>query len=133
MTRAESDLADDVLALGYPLSFVPSDSVSVTRGVISAKKTIEGLEMVQTDANLNLILAKAGDVLAETIDVFGPMQGNRSIKGTVFNGQLTFTATFDESSLTITFRGVVTPKGAPSGTYTVEQSQEQGGWVVTLR
>ena len=215
------NLADDVLAIGYPLSFVPGDTVSITKGIISAKRTIEGLEWLQTDAalnpgnsggplidlsgnvvgvntirvdrqdgkdiegvglaisvkvvkellptltqptprstptpttvdslhsgpytgvmhdptadthaDLNLILAKIGDVLTGTISVFGPLQGDGSIKGTVSNGQLTFTATFDEGPLTIIFRGVVTPRGALSGTYAVDQSQEQGEWVVTRR
>ena len=222
LTFADSSgirVADDLMAVGYPLSFEPGDSVSITRGIISAKRTIEGLEMLQTDAALNpgnsggplidlsgsvvgvntlrvvqeggrdiegvglaisnkvvferlpslmaleptptppppadlrsgpytgvmhyvatdtykdlrLILVKVGDVLTGTIAVFDPVQQDGGIRGTVSDGELAFTATFDESPMSISFQGIVTPRGALSGTYTVEQSEERGGWAVTRR
>ena len=47
-------LGDEVLALGYP-SFVAGLDISltVTRGIISAVKTVDGIDLLQTDAALN--------------------------------------------------------------------------------
>ena len=68
-------LADDVLAIGYPLSFEPGDSVSVTKGIVSAKRTIEGLAMLQTDAALN-----HGNSGGPLIDVSGNVVGINTIR-----------------------------------------------------
>ena len=46
-------LGDDVLALGYPLGLLLGDSLTVTRGIVSAIRNIEGHELIQTDAALN--------------------------------------------------------------------------------
>jgi S1-C subfamily serine protease len=48
-------VGDDVIALGYPLGADLGDSVSVTRGIVSAFRSDEGgrRQLVQTDAALN--------------------------------------------------------------------------------
>ena len=47
------DVGDEVIALGLPLSFELGSSLTVTRGIISAKRAVEGVERFQTDAALN--------------------------------------------------------------------------------
>ena len=47
------DVGDEVIALGFPLSFELGSSLTVTRGIISAKRAFEGVERFQTDAALN--------------------------------------------------------------------------------
>ena len=47
------NIGDEVIALGFPLSFELGSSLTVTRGIISAKRTFEGVERFQTDAALN--------------------------------------------------------------------------------
>ena len=46
-------VGDEVIALGFPLSYELGSSLTVTRGIISAKRTFEGVERFQTDAALN--------------------------------------------------------------------------------
>ena len=47
------DVGDEVIALGFPLSYELGSSLTVTRGIISAKRSFEGVERFQTDAALN--------------------------------------------------------------------------------
>ena len=47
------DVGDEVIALGFPLGFELGSSLTVTRGIISAKRAFEGVEQFQTDAALN--------------------------------------------------------------------------------
>ena len=42
---------EDVLALGYPLNYL--DSITITKGIVSALRTIDGIDYVQTDAAVN--------------------------------------------------------------------------------
>ena len=42
---------EDVLALGYPLNYI--DSITITKGIVSALRTIDGIDYVQTDAAVN--------------------------------------------------------------------------------
>lgn len=44
-------IGDELFAYGYPLDF--SQTVSVTRGILSARQIIEGLEWLQTDASIH--------------------------------------------------------------------------------
>ena len=46
-------LGEDVMALGFPLSSQLGDDLTVTRGIISARRQFEGYEYFQTDAALN--------------------------------------------------------------------------------
>ena len=46
-------LGEDVMALGFPLSSQLGDDLTVTRGIISARRQFEGYEFFQTDAALN--------------------------------------------------------------------------------
>ena len=47
------DIGQDVIALGFPLSFALGDSPTVTRGIVSARRQFDGYEYFQTDAALN--------------------------------------------------------------------------------
>lgn len=46
-------LGEEVIALGYPLAAVLGDSVSVSRGIISAFRTVGSTGYIQTDASIN--------------------------------------------------------------------------------
>ena len=46
-------LGQDVMALGFPLSSQLGDDLTVTRGIVSARRQFEGYEYFQTDAALN--------------------------------------------------------------------------------
>ena len=46
-------VGDEVLALGFPLSEAIGDNLTVTRGIISSTRTVEGIDLLQTDAAIN--------------------------------------------------------------------------------
>ena len=46
-------VGDEVLALGYPLVGTIGNSLTVTRGIISSTRTVNGVDLVQTDAAIN--------------------------------------------------------------------------------
>ena len=62
-------LGEDVMALGFPLSSQLGDDLTVTRGIISARRQFDGYEFFQTDAALNPgnsggpLLNRDGDVI----------------------------------------------------------------------
>lgn len=46
-------LGEDVVAIGYPLGPVLGKGITVTRGIVSSRRHINGIEYIQTDAALN--------------------------------------------------------------------------------
>lgn len=46
-------VGDEVVALGFPLSYELGSSLSVTRGIISSQRVAAGTEVLQTDAAIN--------------------------------------------------------------------------------
>jgi S1-C subfamily serine protease len=48
-----TNLADEIVVIGFPLSAVLGDAVNVTKGIASSKRTYNGLEYLQTDAAAN--------------------------------------------------------------------------------
>ena len=46
-------VGDDVIALGFPLLYELGNSPTVTRGIISSKRTVNGVDELQTDAAIN--------------------------------------------------------------------------------
>ncbi len=52
-STTEPELGEDVVALGYPSAAQLGDSVSLSKGIVSAFRTIEGISYIQTDASLN--------------------------------------------------------------------------------
>ena len=46
-------VGDEVLALGFPLADRIGTNLTVTRGIISSTRTVDGIELLQTDAALN--------------------------------------------------------------------------------
>ena len=46
-------VGDDVMALGFPLSFSLGSELTVTRGIVSSERKIDGYDYFQTDAALN--------------------------------------------------------------------------------
>ena len=49
----QEQVGEDVIAMGYPLGDILRGEPTVTRGIISAKRTHDGVEQLQTDAALN--------------------------------------------------------------------------------
>ena len=47
------DSAHDVIVLGYPLTDILGETLTVTRGIVSSKRHVGGLEIIQTDAAIN--------------------------------------------------------------------------------
>ena len=48
-----TQLAEDVLVIGFPLSNILGEAISVSKGIISSKRNIDGVEMIQVDAATN--------------------------------------------------------------------------------
>ena len=49
----DARVGDEVLALGFPLAGKIGNSLTVTRGIISSKRTVDGVNLLQTDAAIN--------------------------------------------------------------------------------
>ena len=58
-STVEPELGEDVVALGYPSAAQLGDSGSLSKGIVSASQTIEGIRYIQTDAHL-IQVAEAG-------------------------------------------------------------------------
>ena len=50
---AGAHVGDEVLALGFPLAGKIGSSLTVTRGIISSRRTVNGTDLLQTDAAIN--------------------------------------------------------------------------------
>ena len=50
---ASARLGDEVLALGFPIAGKIGNSLTVTRGIISSTRTVNGVNLLQTDAAIN--------------------------------------------------------------------------------
>ena len=76
---------EDVLALGYPLDY--QDSVTITKGIVSALRTIDGIDYVQTDAAINP--GNSGGPLLNTIGEVLGMNSlvHRDIVGEEYSAQ----------------------------------------------
>ena len=46
-------VGDEVLALGFPVAEALGNNLTVTRGIISSTRTMEGIDLLQTDAAIN--------------------------------------------------------------------------------
>ena len=46
-------MGDEVLALGFPIADRIGTNLTVTRGIISSTRTLDGVELLQTDAAIN--------------------------------------------------------------------------------
>ena len=46
-------VGEDVIAMGFPLGFQLGQSITVTRGIVSAKRVYDEVEHIQTDAAIN--------------------------------------------------------------------------------
>ena len=50
---AGARMGDEVLAFGFPLADRIGNSLTVARGIISSTRTVDGVELLQTDAAIN--------------------------------------------------------------------------------
>ena len=51
-TPQETHLGEDVIALGFPFAEV-GDNITITRGVLSSTRSVDGVKLLQTDAAIN--------------------------------------------------------------------------------
>ena len=49
----DARIGDEVVALGFPLAEEGATSITVTRGIISSRRILSGVEVMHTDAALN--------------------------------------------------------------------------------
>ena len=77
----EPILGEDVVALGFPSAAQLGDSVSLSKGIISAFRTIDGVKYIQTDASLN-----PGSSGGPLVNVRGEVIGMNSWKLTESEG-----------------------------------------------
>jgi S1-C subfamily serine protease len=63
-------LGDDVIAIGYPSGFELGGSASISKGIISALRTVDGVEYIQTDAAVN-----PGSSGGPLVNVYGEVIG----------------------------------------------------------
>ena len=76
---------EDVLALGYPLDYL--DSITITKGIVSALRSIGGIDYVQTDAAINPGNS-GGPLLNTTGEVVGMNSlAHRDIAGEEYSAQ----------------------------------------------
>ena len=89
---ADSDgvaLGETVIAMGFPLSDSLGESVTITRGVVSAKRRFDGVDHIQTDAAINPgnsggpLLDGSGAVIGVSKSIIR-LEGGRIIDGIGF-------------------------------------------------
>ena len=74
---------EDTVALGYPLQSIESlaDRMTVTKGIVSSLRDIDGIQYVQTDAALNKgnsggpLINLKGEVVGMITRNFSPAEG----------------------------------------------------------
>jgi S1-C subfamily serine protease len=80
-SMTESRLGEDVMALGYPSAELLGGSVSLSKGIISAFRTIDGVEYIQSDAALN-----PGSSGGPLVNMYGEVIGMNTLKLTEAEG-----------------------------------------------
>lgn len=74
-------VGEDVMALGFPLSSFLGDELTVTRGIVSSKRSIHGYDYFQTDAALNPgnsggpLINRNGEVIGMNTSKFSAAEG----------------------------------------------------------
>ena len=90
---ADSDgvrLGDTVIAMGFPLGDSLGESVSITRGIVSAKRVYDNVDQFQTDAAINPgnsggpLLNESGQVIGVNAANIRRSEGGRIIQGIGF-------------------------------------------------
>ena len=91
-------LGQEVIAIGFPLRAVLGEEIAVTRGIVSSRRHIDGLDWVQTDAAFNpgnrggpllvssgrvigVTTAKIDSVLGEPVEGIGLALSINDVKG----------------------------------------------------
>jgi len=80
-TARQVAVGDDVIALGFPLSSTLGGNLTVTRGIISSQRKIDGYEYFQTDAALN-----PGNSGGPLVDLDGEVIGMNTSKHSTAEG-----------------------------------------------
>ena len=83
-------VGDEVLALGFPIADKIGPSLTVTRGIISSSRTVDGIELLQTDAALNPgnsggpLVNRDGDVIGVNTSKIYEATGGRPVSNIGF-------------------------------------------------
>ena len=113
---------EDVIAIGYPLDLL--DSITVTKGIVSALRTIDGIEYVQTDAAIN-----PGNSGGPLLNTKGEVVGmntlaQREIRGESYAAQgIGFAVSADVLLKSIEMMKAPAPTSTPNPTPTPTPSQ----------
>jgi serine protease Do len=81
-------LAEDVVVIGFPLSRILGESISVSKGVVSSKRVFAGIEMIQIDAATNPgnsggpVINSRGEVIGMVSLKIRNLEANRYFEGT---------------------------------------------------
>ncbi len=83
-------LGEGVVAMGFPLGFQLGQSMTVTSGIVSAKRVYDGVEHIQTDAAINPgnsggpLFNRAGQVIGVNTSVIRETRDGRPVEGISF-------------------------------------------------
>ncbi len=83
-------LGEGVVAMGFPLGFQLGQSMTVTSGIVSAKRVYDGVEHIQTDAAINPgnsggpLFNRAGQVVGVNTSVIRETRDGRQVEGISF-------------------------------------------------
>ena len=81
----DARVGDEVLALGFPLAGKIGNSLTVTRGIISSTRTVDGVNLLQTDAAINPgnsggpLVNRQGEVIGVNTYRIEESSGGRSV------------------------------------------------------
>ena len=114
-------VGDEVLALGFPLADRIGTNLTVTRGIISSTRTVDGIELLQTDAALNPgnsggpLVNRDGEVIGVNTSKIYETTGGRPVSNIGFAVSVIEV----ERRLSTMGGSSVASRGAPSPTPTI--------------
>ena len=117
-------VGDEVLALGFPLADRIGNDLTVTRGIVSSKRTEGGVEQIQTDAAINPgnsggpLVNSSGEVIGVNTSRIEETSGGRPVANIGFAVSV---RELEENLPTLRARGVAnrgTPTATPMATMT---------------
>ena len=112
-------VGDDVMALGFPLSSHLGSELSVTRGIVSSERKIDGYDYLQTDAALN-----PGNSGGPLVNRDGEVIGMNTSKHSAAEG-VGFALSMDDLNSRLTSLSRIPPIPAPSPTLLPSESFQQ--------
>ena len=117
---SDARVGEDVIALGFPLSYVLGDTMTITTGIVSAFRSSGGVAYVQTDSALNpgnsggpLVNLKGEVVGMNTSGITGAQGLNFAVRYDVLTGRLPTLRSAATRPPTVTPTPTPTPEPQP--------------------